>query len=95
MNFHLPFINRIREAGRHLVLFVIGVSFLSGLGYCLLAQSLEECKERGNVRPLIAASGVDANFCRNHSLGAFSERRGPKAEWILDSGISADPVRAR
>ena len=31
VNFHLPLINKIREAGRHLVLFVIGVSFLSGL----------------------------------------------------------------
>ncbi len=53
VNFHLPFVNRIREAGRHLVLFVIGVSFLSGLGYSLLARSLEQYKERRNARPLI------------------------------------------
>ncbi|HEV8618148.1 MAG TPA: hypothetical protein VGQ70_01520, partial [Candidatus Udaeobacter sp.] len=53
LNFHLPFINRIREAGRHLVLFVIGVSFLSGLGYSLLARRLEEYKERRNPRSLI------------------------------------------
>ena len=53
VNFHLPFINRIREAGRHLVLFVIGASFLSGLGYSLLARSLERYKERRNARPLI------------------------------------------
>ncbi len=53
VNFHLPFVNRIRDAGRHLVLFVIGVSFLSGLGYSLLARSLEQYKERRNARPLI------------------------------------------
>ena len=45
VNFHLPFINHIREAGRHLVLLVIGVSFLSGLGYSLLAQRLKQYKE--------------------------------------------------
>jgi hypothetical protein len=54
VNFHLPFINRIREAGRHLVLFVIGASFLSGLGYSLLAGRLEQYKEGRNARPLIA-----------------------------------------
>lgn len=53
VNFHLPLINRIREAGRHLVLFVIGVSFLSGLGYSLLARRLEEYKERRDARSLI------------------------------------------
>jgi hypothetical protein len=54
VNFHLPFINRIREAGRHLVLFVIGVSFLSGLGYSLLAQCLEQYKKQRSARQLIA-----------------------------------------
>jgi hypothetical protein len=54
VNFHLPLVNRIREAGRHLVLFVIGVSFLSGLGYSLLAQNLEQYKENQNPRQLIA-----------------------------------------
>jgi hypothetical protein len=53
LNFHLPLINRIREAGRHLVLLVIGVSFLSGLGFSLLARRLEEYKERPNPRSLI------------------------------------------
>lgn len=53
LNFHLPFVNRIREAGRYLVLFVIGVSFLSGLGYSLLAQNLKQYKERRHARPLI------------------------------------------
>jgi hypothetical protein len=53
LNFHLPFINRIREAGRHLVLFVIGVSFLSGLGYSLLARRIEQYKQSRNARLLI------------------------------------------
>jgi hypothetical protein len=62
VNFHLPFINRIREAGRHLVLFVIGVSFLSGLGYSLLAQRLEQYKQRGNVSSLIAPAVLGLAF---------------------------------
>jgi hypothetical protein len=53
VNFHLPFVNRIREAGRHLVLFVISVSFLSALGYSLLARSLKQYKEHCNARLLI------------------------------------------
>ena len=53
VNFHLPFINRIREAGRHLVLFVIGAAFLSGLGYSLLARTVERYKQSHQVRLLI------------------------------------------
>jgi hypothetical protein len=53
VNFHLPLINRIREAGRHLILFVIGVSFLSGLGYSLLARNFQRYKQTHQVRPLI------------------------------------------
>ena len=53
VNFHLPFINRIREAGRHLVLFVIGVSFLGGLGYSLLAQNLRQYKQSHCVHLLV------------------------------------------
>jgi hypothetical protein len=62
LNFHLPLANRIREAGRHLVLFVIGVSFLSGLGYSLLARRLEEYKERRNVSLLIAGAALTLIF---------------------------------
>ena len=85
LNFHLPLINRIREAGRHLVLFVIGVSFLSGLGYSLLARRLEEYKERRNPTLAYSGSGIDAHFSRNHSLGAFSngEDRVQTGFWIL------------
>jgi hypothetical protein len=54
LNFHVPFINRIREAGRHLVLFVIGVSFLSGLGYSLLPRIWEHYRNSCNLRLLIA-----------------------------------------
>ena len=54
LNFHVPFINRIREAGRHLVLFVIGVSFLSGFGYSLLPRIWEHYKNSRNLRLLIA-----------------------------------------
>ncbi len=62
VNFHFPLINRIREAGRHLVLFVIGVSFLSGLGYSLLAQSLERYKQRGNISSLITPAVLGLVF---------------------------------
>ena len=54
LNFHIPFINRIREGGRHLVLFVIGVSFLSGFGYSLLPRIWEQYKQSCNFRLLIA-----------------------------------------
>jgi hypothetical protein len=53
VNFRLPFINQIREAGRHLVLFVISASFLSGLGYSLLAQSFKRYKQSNDVGRLI------------------------------------------
>jgi hypothetical protein len=62
VNFHLPMINKIREAGRHLVLFVLGVSFLSGLGYSLLAQTLEQCKQRGNISSLIPPTVLGLTF---------------------------------
>jgi len=54
LNFHVPFINRIREAGRYLVLFVIGVSFLSGFGYSLLPRIWENYRNSRNLRLLIA-----------------------------------------
>lgn len=54
LNFHVPFINRIREAGRHLVLFVIGVSFLSGFGYSLVPRIWEHYRNSRNLRLLIA-----------------------------------------
>jgi hypothetical protein len=53
VNFHVPLINRIREAGRHLVLFVIGAAFLSGLGYSLVAQNFERYKQSHQIRLLI------------------------------------------
>ena len=53
INFHLPFINRIREAGRHLILFVVGVSFLSGLGYSLVAKTFERYLNTHQIRQLI------------------------------------------
>ena len=63
INFHLPFINRIREAGRHLVLFTIGVSFLSGTGYSLLAQCLNRYKmERLKARSLVAPAMLSLVF---------------------------------
>jgi hypothetical protein len=62
VNFHLPGINLIREVGRHLVLFVICVSFLSGIGYSLLAVSLKEYKENHNSRQLIAPALLMAAF---------------------------------
>jgi hypothetical protein len=53
INFRLPFIDKIREAGRHLVLFVIGVSFLSGLGYSLLTRSFQRYTQNHRVHLLI------------------------------------------
>jgi hypothetical protein len=62
VNFHIPFINRIREAGRHLVLFVICVSFLGGLGYSLLAQNLRQYKQSHCVHLLILPAALALIF---------------------------------
>jgi len=62
LNFHFPFTNRIREAGRHLVLFVIGISFLSGIGYSRLAGCLEQYKGRRDPRLLIAPAMLAIAF---------------------------------
>jgi len=85
VNFHLPFVNRIREAGRHLVLFVIGVSFLSGLGYSLLARNLEQYRERRSARTLIP-SGVLGLFFAGIILWEFFHKGGVRMQtgfWVL------------
>src|SRR6266404_6806267 len=85
VNFHLHFVNRIRDAGRHLVLFVIVVSFLSGLGYSLLARTLELYKERRNARPLIPP-GVLALIFAGIILWEFFENGHGRMQtgfWIL------------
>ena len=85
LNFHVPFINRIREAGRHLILFVIGVSFLSGLGFSLLVQSLENYKNHLNLRLLVtpAICFVVFDAVITWELVQDSQHRGANAFWIL------------
>jgi hypothetical protein len=84
VNFHLPFMNRIREAGRHLVLFVISVSFLSGLGYSLLAQRLEQYKQTQNARWLITPTALLLIFVGIILWELFQTNRGEMhAGWIL------------
>jgi hypothetical protein len=39
LNYHLPLINKVREAGRHLVLFVIAIGLLSGIGLDQLSKA--------------------------------------------------------
>ena len=62
VNFHLPLVNRIREAGRHLILFVIGASFLSGLGCSLLAQNVKQYNKSRKLRQLIVPALLLAAF---------------------------------
>jgi hypothetical protein len=85
VNFHLPFINRIREAGRHLVLFVIGASFLSGLGYSLLAGRLEQYQESRTARPLIALAVLAPIFAGIilYELFQNGAERTQNGFWIL------------
>jgi hypothetical protein len=82
LNFNLPLVNRIREAGRHLVLLVIGVSLLSGLGYSLLARRLEEYKERRNVSLLIAGAASTLIF-----LGIILWELFQTAEGRMETGL--------
>lgn len=42
LNYHLPLINQIREAGRHLVLFLIVIVFLAGVGFDQVGKLLAE-----------------------------------------------------
>jgi hypothetical protein len=42
LNYYLPFINKSREAGRHLVLFLIAVVFLSGFGLDQISKLMAE-----------------------------------------------------
>jgi hypothetical protein len=85
VNFRLPFINQIREAGRHLVLFAIGVSFLSGIGYCLLAQCLEQYKKDRNARPLVAPAVLSLVFVGTivWELTWNGQGRGLTGFWML------------
>lgn len=85
VNFHLPFINRIREAGRHLVLFVIGVSFLSGLGYSLLAQTFREYKQSPHVRVLILPATLLVIFAATILWELFQNDQSwmPRRFWII------------
>ena len=95
VNFHLPLINKIREAGRHLVLFVIGVSFLSGLGYSLLAQRLEQCKQRGKISSLIAPAVLGLAFAGIIAWELLQNAQGGSRDRILDAGIGTDHVSNR
>jgi hypothetical protein len=62
VNFHVPALNLIREAVRHLVLFVIGASFLSGFGYSLLWRTLKQYGEGHNRRRLIGPAALMTAF---------------------------------
>ncbi len=85
VNFHLPFINRIRESGRHLVLFVIGVSVLSGLGYSLLAQTFRENKQSPHVRVLILPATLLVIFAATILWELFQSDQSwmPRRFWIM------------
>ena len=45
LNYHLPFINKSREAVRHLVLFLMGVVFLTGFGLNQIGKLLREHRD--------------------------------------------------
>jgi hypothetical protein len=42
LNYHLPLMNGMREAGRHLILFLIAVIFLAGFGFDQIGKLLTE-----------------------------------------------------
>lgn len=64
LNYHLPWINKVREAGRHLVLFVVTVVILSGLGFDQLILFLQESQWRNKPRsPTILGVSAIILFC--------------------------------
>jgi len=85
VNFHLPFLNRIREPGRHLVLFVTSVSFLSGLGYGLLTQMFRQYKQshRASLLILPAILGLIFAGITLWELFHASYRALPTGFWML------------
>jgi hypothetical protein len=85
INFRLPFIDKIREAGRHLVLFVIGVSFLSGLGYSLLARSFQRYTQNQRGRLLILPAILASIFAGIILWELLQPSRGsmPRGFWII------------
>ena len=95
LNFHVPFINRIREAGRYLVLFVIGVSFLSGFGYSLLPRIWEQYKQSRNLRLLIAPALMALGMAGIILWELAHMPHGQLSDGILDAGTGAIAVRAR
>lgn len=63
LNYYLPFLNKIREAGRNLVLFVLGVVFLSGIGFDQLGRFLnEEVRRQKYSRALLFTAGIICLF---------------------------------
>ena len=78
VNYHLPLVNHIREAGRHLVLFLFAAVFLAGIGFDqvgkLLAEDGADPKPRLRARlsifvALLVAIGVVAwELSRNSPL---------------------------
>ena len=59
LNYHLPFLSKIREAGRYLVLFVVAVVLLVGLGFDRLEQALKEPRgDRCSGRRLRFGAGL-------------------------------------
>lgn len=64
LNYQLPLLNKIREAGRYLVLFLIGVVFLSGIGFDQLGSFCKEgvAKQHGGRGVLIVLGAVVVLF---------------------------------
>ena len=95
LNFHVPLINRIREAGRYLVLFVIGVSFLSGFGYSLLPRIWEHYRNSRNLRLLIAPALMALAMTGIILWELAQMDRPPTFDGMLDAGTGATAVRSR
>ena len=63
LNFHLPMINKIREAGRHLSLFLIATVLLTGIGFDQLEGYVRKIKDRqrwfpGAIFPALLLIGL-------------------------------------
>lgn len=82
LNYHLPLINKIREPGRHLFLYVMGVSILAAFGFAYLIEALEEGYSAVFKSKHLAVAGMFLVLL-GASLSVDLPDKGSLSKWVL------------